>query len=60
VTGGASVLPEFPLFLANKFGINVEIGNSWRNVAIPADKQNDAASVSNQFSIAAGLAERQS
>jgi type IV pilus assembly protein PilM len=59
VTGGASVLPEFPLYLANKFGINVEIGNSWRNVAVPADRQNDAASVSNQFAVAAGLAERQ-
>ena len=30
VTGGASVIPEFPLYLANKFGINVEIGNAWR------------------------------
>ncbi|MDB5161273.1 MAG: pilM, partial [Candidatus Saccharibacteria bacterium] len=60
VTGGASVLPEFPLYLANRFGINVEIGNSWRNVLVPPDRQNDAASVSNQFAIAAGLAERES
>jgi type IV pilus assembly protein PilM len=59
VTGGASVLPEFPLYLANKFGINVEIGNAWRNVAFPADRQNELLALSNHFSVAAGLAERQ-
>lgn len=59
VTGGASVLPEFPLYLANKFGINVEIGNAWRNVAFPADRQNELLAVSNHFGVAAGLAERQ-
>ncbi len=59
VTGGASALPEFPLYLANKFGINVEIGNAWRNVSYPADRQNELMSVSNHFGVAAGLAERQ-
>jgi type IV pilus assembly protein PilM len=59
VTGGASALPEFPLYLANKFGLNVEIGNAWRNVAFPADRQNELISVSNHFGVAAGLAERQ-
>jgi type IV pilus assembly protein PilM len=58
VTGGASVLPEFPLYLANKFGINVEIGNAWRNVSFPAERQNELLAVSNHFSVAAGLAER--
>lgn len=58
VTGGASVLPEFPLYLANKFGINIEIGNAWRNVAFPADRQNELLAISNHFSVAAGLAER--
>ncbi|MCA9348024.1 type IV pilus assembly protein PilM, partial [Candidatus Saccharibacteria bacterium] len=38
VSGGASVLPDFPLYLANKFGLNVEIGNAWRNVAFPASR----------------------
>lgn len=33
VTGGAAVVPEFPLYLANKFNLNVEIGNAWRNVS---------------------------
>lgn len=58
VTGGASSLPEFPLYIANKFGIPVEIGNAWRNVAYPVEKQNELLAVSNQFSVAAGLAER--
>lgn len=58
VTGGASALPEFPLYVANKFSINVEIGNAWRNVAYPADRQNELMAVSNHFGVAAGLAER--
>ena len=41
VTGGASVIPEFPLYMANKFGINVEIGNAWRNVTFSQDRQNE-------------------
>ena len=58
VTGGASAIPEFPLYLANKFGLNVEIGNAWRNVSFAADRQNELLAVSNQFSVAVGLAER--
>jgi type IV pilus assembly protein PilM len=58
VTGGASSIPEFPLYLANKFGMNVEIGNAWRNVAFASERQNELLAVSNQFSVAVGLAER--
>lgn len=58
VTGGASVIPEFPLYLANKFGLNVEIGNAWRNVSFPRDRQNELLALSNQFGVAVGLAER--
>lgn len=58
VTGGASVIPEFPLHLANKFGMNVEIGNAWRNVAFSRDRQNELLAISNQFGVAVGLAER--
>ncbi len=58
VTGGASTIPEFPLYLANKFGINVEIGNAWRNVAFSGDRQNELLGVSNMFGVAAGLAQR--
>lgn len=59
VTGGASTIPEFPLYLANKFTLNVEIGNAWRNVAFAADRQNELLAVSNQFGVAVGLAERE-
>jgi type IV pilus assembly protein PilM len=58
VTGGASVLPEFPLYLANKFSLNVEIGNAWRNVQFASDRQNELLAISNQFGVAVGLAER--
>jgi len=58
VTGGASSLPEFPLYIANKFGLAVEIGNAWRNISVPLDKQNELLSLSSQFGVAAGLAER--
>lgn len=58
MTGGASTLPEFPLYIANKFGIPVEIGNAWRNITYQAEMQNELLSVSNQFGVAAGLAER--
>jgi len=58
VTGGASTLPEFPLYIANKFGVNVEIGNAWRRVSFPAGRQNELLAVSNQFGVAVGLAER--
>lgn len=58
MTGGASALPEFPLHIANKFGINVEIGNAWRNVAFSPERQNELMAVSNHFGVAIGLAER--
>lgn len=58
VTGGASTLPEFPLYLANKFSISVEIGNAWRNVSFSPNRQNELLAVSNYYGVAAGLAER--
>lgn len=58
MTGGASALPEFPLYIANKFGINVEIGNAWRNVQFSPDRQNELMALSNHFGVAVGLAER--
>ncbi len=58
MTGGASALPEFPLHIANRFGINVEIGNSWRNVQYGVERQNELMALSNHFGVAVGLAER--
>lgn len=59
VTGGASVIPEFPLHLANKFGVNVEIGNPWNRVSFNRERQNELLALSNQFGVAVGLAERE-
>jgi hypothetical protein len=39
--------------------MNVEIGNAWRNVSFATDRQNELLAVSNQFSVAVGLAERE-
>lgn len=58
VTGGGSVLPEFPLYLANKFMMNVEIGNPWQGVQFSADRQNELLALANHFGVAVGLAER--
>jgi type IV pilus assembly protein PilM len=58
VTGGASVIPEFPLYMANKFSLNVEIGNAWQGVNYSRDRQNELLAISNQFAVAVGLAER--
>lgn len=58
VTGRASVLPDFPAYLVNKTNMSVEIGNAWLNVNYPKDAYNDLMSVSNQYAVAVGLAER--
>lgn len=58
ITGAGSLLPEFPLYIANKFGISVEIGNAWRNVSFSQDRQNELMALTSHFGVAAGLAER--
>jgi type IV pilus assembly protein PilM len=58
MTGAASALPEFPLYIANKFNLNVEIGNAWANVHYSPERQNELLAVSNHFGVAVGLAER--
>ncbi len=58
VAGNASSLPDFPVYLANKFNLNVEVGNAWRNVNYNQDRQNELLTLSSQFAVAVGLAER--
>ncbi len=58
VAGNASSLPDFPVYLANKFNLNVEVGNAWRNVSYSQDRQNELLVLSAQFAVAVGLAER--
>jgi type IV pilus assembly protein PilM len=59
IAGAAAIIPDFPLFLANHTQINVEIGNSWRNISYPPTSEEQLSKISNQFGVAAGLAERQ-
>src|SRR5581483_2805609 len=59
ISGAAAIIPEFPVYLANKLGISVEIGNAWTNVNFPSNQQNELMALANRFGVAAGLAERQ-
>lgn len=58
VTGHATSIPEFPLYLANKLQMSVEIGNSWRHIGYSPERQNELINISSQFAVACGLAER--
>lgn len=58
VTGELAILPEFPLYLVNRTQTPVEIGNSWLNVSFNDSLRNELASISHQYSVAVGLAER--
>ncbi len=58
LTGGTTALPELPTYLSTASGLAVEIGNSWTKVAYPAGLQDQLMSVSTQYGIAVGLAER--
>ena len=58
VTGSAATLPEFPVYIANKTGLKVEIGNAWRNVTFPQSRQSEMLGLSSSFGVAVGLAER--
>lgn len=58
-SGASAVLPDMPAYMANKTGINVEIGNTWRNVDVGSAQQADLAALSPYFAVAVGLAERQ-
>lgn len=59
VSGGASRLPEFPLYLANAVGLPVEIGNAWTNTSYDPGLHDTLLSLSSQFSVAVGLALRE-
>lgn len=58
LTGQASMVPEFPAYIANSVNLPVEIGNSWAHIDVPADLQPKLMELSSQFAVAAGLAIR--
>ena len=58
LTGGTTALPELPTYLSNATGMPVEIANSWIKVAYQAQLQDTLMSISTQYGVAVGLAER--
>lgn len=58
VTGGGATLPGFPEYLAEKTKLAVKVGDVWRNVSYPSDRQADLVAVGSGFAVAVGLAER--
>ena len=58
ITGGASLIPNFAISIANRFNLNFEMGNAWHNVSFPESRQSELLAVANQFSVAVGLAGR--
>jgi type IV pilus assembly protein PilM len=58
ITGKASILPEFPAYLANAINLPVEIGNAWGRINVSGDQQQSVLGVANRFAVAAGLALR--
>lgn len=58
VSGGASLLPELPTYLANAVNLPVEIGNAWSHVSFPLTMQEELLGLSGQFGVAAGMATR--
>ncbi len=59
IAGAGAIIPGMPAYVANKTGLNVEIGNAWRNVSVGTASESDLMALSPYFAVAAGLAERQ-
>lgn len=58
LTGGTTGLPELNTYLSTATGLPVEIANAWTKVGYPASLQDTLMSISTQYGVAAGLAER--
>lgn len=59
LSGGASRVPDFPVYLANAVGLPVEIGNAWSNLNYDPTLHDTLLGISSQFSVAVGLALRE-
>lgn len=58
LSGYAATIPGFGDYLLNKVGIPVQISTPWQRVRVSASDQPSLQSVSTQFSVAVGLAQR--
>lgn len=51
-------IPQLSEYLAQKVGIKAELGNPWQRVRVSTQDQTNLQSLSSQFAVAVGLAER--
>ncbi len=58
LTGGTTALPELPTYLSTATGLPLEISNAWSKVNYPANLQDTLMSLSTEYGVAVGLAER--
>lgn len=58
VSGAAGAIPDLPLYIANASNTAVELANSWGYVSYPAQQHDKLQSVSLDFTVAIGLAQR--
>ncbi len=57
LTGGSSLMPQFPTYMANILNLPVEVGNPWENVSYPSNLQEKLLTSASQYAVAAGLAQ---
>jgi type IV pilus assembly protein PilM len=58
ITGSALALPELLTYVSTATGLPVEVGNAWINVAYPVGLNDKLMTISSQYAVAVGLAER--
>ena len=58
ITGGSAKMPGLVVYLANSLGIEVQIGNPWENVNIPASLKQKLTADASEYATCIGLAER--
>lgn len=58
LSGYASVVPKFGDYVTAKTGVPATQANPWQKVRVPQDQQQQLATISTEFAVAVGLAQR--
>lgn len=56
VTGGVAKLPGLVVYLANTLGLEVQIGNPWEGIKLPASSEQKLIEAATTYAVAVGLA----
>ena len=56
MTGGVAKLPGLVVHLANTLGLEVQIGNPWEGIKLPASSEQKLIDNSTTYAVAVGLA----